>query len=126
MKNEAYHALKRLCAKHRAFPKEKCGMPPNNKMDSILRNNFLGKGFAKPRLIFWREFEFGFRPQKGVWGMNAGGILGFFGGKILTLQRSYKPIFDQSNKIPGSSFVPTEYSSCPITCRRSVFIPCRW
>jgi len=40
------------------------------------QNYFLGKGFfALPRLIFRGKFEFGFRPQKGVWGMNVGGIL---------------------------------------------------
>lgn len=35
-------------------------------------NYFLGiRIFAKPRLIFHEEFS---RPQKGVWGMNAGRI----------------------------------------------------
>ena len=32
--------------------KQKCGKTLNENADSVLRNNFLGKGFAKPRLIF--------------------------------------------------------------------------
>jgi len=43
--------------------------------DSVLPKLFSGDWiFAKPRLIFSGKFEFGFRPQKGVWGMNAGGL----------------------------------------------------
>ncbi|OGN19307.1 MAG: hypothetical protein A3F25_00615 [Candidatus Yanofskybacteria bacterium RIFCSPHIGHO2_12_FULL_45_19b] len=57
-----------------------------------------GLGFAKA--IFWgldfrktetnvfeirRGFGFGFRPQKGVWGMNAGGLLEFFWRSILKI-----------------------------------------
>jgi len=51
---------------------------PNSKTNEpkFWQNYFLGKGFfALPRLIFSGEFGFGFRPQKGVWGMNAGGKL---------------------------------------------------
>ena len=42
----------RLCAKHRAFQNGKCGETLNTNADSVLRSNFAGGGFAKPRLIF--------------------------------------------------------------------------
>ena len=78
-----------LC-KAQSFPKWKvrgtqhlrtaqmAGNEPFGKMDSVLRNNFLGKGFAKPRLIFLRDF--GFRPRGGgVWGGIRAGFLSDFG-----------------------------------------------
>ena len=44
--------------------------------DSVLRKLFSGDvDFRKTETNFFGEFGFGFRPQKGVWGMNAGGIL---------------------------------------------------
>ena len=55
------------------FQKEKCGErstaqilgnEPLRKMDSVLRNYFLGKGFAKPRLMFLKfGGDFGFCPR---------------------------------------------------------------
>ena len=36
------------------------------KMDSVLRNYFLGKGFAKTETnLFWRKFGLGFRAEEG-------------------------------------------------------------
>ena len=57
-------------------------MPPNNKMDSVLRNYFLGKGFAKPRLIFSAGIRIWFPPRRRGLGRNAGRILFWiFGGR---------------------------------------------
>src|SRR3989344_1038565 len=56
--------------------------------DSVLPKLFSGgKDLAKPRLIF--------RPQKGVWGMNAGGFLNSFlaGLGIITFLLSTKLYF---------------------------------
>jgi len=59
------------------------------------QNYFLGEGFGKTETNVFeirRGFGFGFRPQKGVWGMNAGGILfGFSAGLFLLLDSK---IFD--------------------------------
>jgi len=56
-------------------------------MDSVLRKLFSGKGFRKTKTNVFeirRGFGFGFRPQKGVWGINAGGILfGFSAGRAM-------------------------------------------
>ena len=81
----------RLCAKHRAFQEWKVRgnaerlkyweMSRSRKMDSVLRNYFLGKGFAKPRLMFLKfGGDFGFRPRGGgVWGgIRAGFSFSFF------------------------------------------------
>ena len=59
---------------------EKCGL-------GKAKIFFLGKGFfTLPRLIFLGEFGFGFRPQKGVWGMNAGGkLFEFLAASIIPL-----------------------------------------
>ncbi|MBU0670918.1 hypothetical protein KKF29_02045, partial [Patescibacteria group bacterium] len=63
------------------------GMPPNNKMDSVLRNYFLGKGFAKPRLIFSAGIRFGFRPAERGLGNECGrNSFGFFDEKIFKLR----------------------------------------
>jgi hypothetical protein len=45
-------------------------------VDEVLQKLFSGgKDFAKLRLNLFLHFS---RPQKGVWGMNAGGLLNFF------------------------------------------------
>jgi len=51
-------------------------------MDSVLRKHFSGDMDLQNRGYFFKKvFVFGFRPQKGVWGMNAGGnFFGFWRG----------------------------------------------
>lgn len=61
--NRASVALKRLCAKHRAFPKGK-GRKHEYNTDSVLRKQFSGDMVsAKPRLL--SDFASG---GGGVWG----------------------------------------------------------
>ena len=61
--NRASVALKRLCAKHRAFPKGK-GWKHEYNTDSVLRKHFSGDMVsAKPRLL--SDFASG---GGGVWG----------------------------------------------------------
>ena len=61
--NRASVALKRLCAKHRAFPKGK-GRKHEYNADSVLRKHFSGDMVsAKPRLL--SDFASG---GGGVWG----------------------------------------------------------
>jgi hypothetical protein len=49
-------------------------------VDEVLQKLFSGgKDFAKLRLILFLHFV---RPQKGVWGMNAGGTLDFLAGAV--------------------------------------------
>jgi hypothetical protein len=54
---------------------------------------FWGKGFGKTETNVFeiqRGFGFGFRPQKGVWGMNAGGILFWiFSARTFTKRGDY-------------------------------------
>ena len=53
-------------------------------MDEVLRNYFLGEGFAKLRLMFLKfGGDFGFRPRGGrVWeGIRAGFLFGFLAGR---------------------------------------------
>jgi hypothetical protein len=52
----------------------------NANADSVLRNYFLGEGFAKPRLSFLKfGGDFGFRPRGGgVWGGIRAGFLSDF------------------------------------------------
>ena len=73
-------ALKLLCAKHRAFPKEKNVMCEYKCGLGFTKTFFWGKGFAKPRLFFWNSAGFGFSRAGGVWGgMRAGFGFLFFG-----------------------------------------------
>jgi len=53
-------------------------------MDEILRKHFSGERISQNLGSFFLKFlEFGFRPQKGVWGMNAGGnFLDFWRGLL--------------------------------------------
>jgi len=54
-------ALKRPCAKHRASAKAEVRETLQYNADSVLRNYFLGEGFAKSRLMFLKfggDFEF--------------------------------------------------------------------
>ena len=100
----------RLCAKHRAFQNGKCGehniserlkwqeMSRSVKWTKFCKNYFLGKGFCKTSAnLFWRRFGFGFRPQKGVWGMNAGGFRNSFSAGLARTKKLksyffFKPI----------------------------------
>ena len=64
--NSVPRALKRLCAKHRASAKAEVWENAKYTMDSVLRSNFAGGGFAKPRLIFKKVFGFGLPPRRRV------------------------------------------------------------
>jgi len=50
------------------------------KMDLVLPNYFLG-------VWIWQNRDCIFRLQKGVWGMNAGGLLGFFLAAAIVFQK---------------------------------------
>ena len=71
----------------------------NTNKASVLRNYFAGGMIRKTETnvfeIRW-GFGFGFRPQKGVWGMNAGGILfGFSAG--LFFHQFFDCVFNATN-----------------------------
>jgi hypothetical protein len=57
-------------------------------VDSVLPKLFSGgKDLAKLRLNLYLHFV---RPQKGVWGMNAGGLLDFWRGQFGYTKRPEK------------------------------------
>ena len=66
--------------------KQKCVETLNANADSVLRSNFAGGGFAKPRLFF---LKFGgirvFAPQEGAGGMRGGDLV--FGGRDRKLKQ---------------------------------------
>ena len=81
--NRASVALKRLCAKHRAFPKGK-GRKHEYNADSVLRKQFSGDMVsAKPRLL--SDFASG---GGGVWGGILRLLHPFSFGEILGGQKA--------------------------------------